>query len=99
MTLLLRAAAVGVASGVATAAGTAYFGDLVKCFDTSVFYNQQALISGSLGVAAISFGAALFSGAGSRRLAIPSLILGVILIIAALVGPPYRTCEQFFAPV
>jgi hypothetical protein len=30
-----------------------------------------------------------------RRVAIPLLVIGIVLLAVALVGPPYRTCAQF----
>jgi peptidoglycan/LPS O-acetylase OafA/YrhL len=87
-----RAASVGVVTGVATAAAAAVLANTVRCIDTAVFYYPPALIWASLGVAA---GAAMVPAPAGRRIAIPLLIVGIVLLAIALVGPPYRTCAQF----
>jgi cell division protein FtsW (lipid II flippase) len=90
-----RAAIVGVIAGVATAVASAALASTVRCIDSPVFYYPQALIWASLGVAAIAAGAAMTPAPAGRRVAIPLLVIGVVLLAIALVGPPYRTCAQF----
>ena len=97
--MIPRATAIGVGAGAATAVATAYFSGLARCIDTPAFYYTPALIWASLGVAAIAFAAALTSMPAGWRIAIPTTLIGVVLIVTALVGPPYRTCGQFFAPL
>lgn len=38
------------------------------------------------------------SALGGRRAAIPTLIIGIVLPVVALVGPPYRTCSLLGFP-
>lgn len=89
-----RAAIVGVIAGAATAAASAALASTVRCIDSPVFYYPLALIWASLGVAAIAAGASMTVPA-VRRVAIPLLFIGIVLLAIALVGPPYRTCAQF----
>ena len=94
-----RAAIIGVLTGAATAVASAALSGLVRCIDTPVFYYPPALIWASLGVIAITSGAAMASAPGGRRAAIPTLLIGIVLLVTALIGPPYRTCSQFFIPL
>lgn len=97
--MIRRVATVGILAGAVTAAATAAFASTIRCIDTPVFYYPVALIWASLGVTAIAAGPALAPVPAGRRLAIPLLLIGVFLVAVALVGPPYRSCGQFFAPV
>jgi hypothetical protein len=90
---------VSVISGTATAVGIAQLSGLGRCIDSPAFYFPLTLIWAALGVSAITFGAAMTSVPAAWRIAIPALIIGVILLVTALIGPPYRTCGQFFAPL
>jgi cell division protein FtsW (lipid II flippase) len=90
-----RAVLVGLIAGAATAAASAALASTVRCIDTAVFFYPPALGWASLGVAAIAAGAALTPVSTSRRVAIPLLVIGIVLLAIALVGPPYRTCAQF----
>jgi peptidoglycan/LPS O-acetylase OafA/YrhL len=98
--VIRRTATVGIIAGAVTAAATAAFATTIRCIDTPVFYYPPALILASLGVAAIAAGAGMHAVPAGRRLAIPLLLVGVVVVAVALVGPPYRTCSQFlmFAP-
>ena len=89
-----RAALVGVVAGVATAAAAAALATTVRCIDTAVFYYPPALIWASLGVTALAAGASTVSLSANRRVAIPLLVIGIVLLSVALVGPPYRNCAQ-----
>ena len=86
---------VGVMAGVATAAATAALASTVRCIETAVFYYPPTLIWASLGVAGIAGGAAMASAPAGRRVAIPVMVIGIVLLAVAMVGPPYRTCAQF----
>ena len=90
-----RAATVGVIAGIATAAVAAAFASTVRCIDTAVFYYPPALIWASLGVAAIAGGASVASAPAGRRVAIAMMVIGILVLAVALVGPPYRSCAQF----
>jgi hypothetical protein len=89
---------VGVIAGAATAAATAALGNTVRCIDTPVFYYPLALIWASLGATAIAAGAAITPVPTGLRVAVPLLLIGIVLLAIALVGPPYRTCSQFDFP-
>jgi len=90
-----RVAIVGMIAGAATAVASAALATSVRCIDTAVFYYPPALLWASLGVTAMSAGAALTSDPTGRRVGIPLLIIGIVLLAVALVGPPYRSCAQF----
>jgi hypothetical protein len=98
--VIRRAATLGIVAGAVTAVATAALASTIRCIDTPVFYYPPALIWASLGIAAIAAGATLDPLPSGRRFAIPLLLMGVVLVAAALIGPPYRTCSQFllFAP-
>jgi len=92
--MIRRAATVGMIAGAATAAATAALASTVRCIDTPVFYYPLAVIWASVGIASIAAGAAI-AVPTRRRYAVPLLLIGVVLVAVALVGPPYRTCSQF----
>jgi len=93
--MIRRAAIVGMIAGAATAAATAALASTVRCIDTPIFYYPLAVIWASLGIASIAAGAAIAPVPTRRRYAVPLLLIGVVLVAVALVGPPYRTCSQF----
>ena len=90
-----RAVVVGFIAGAGTAAASAALATTVRCIDTAVFFYPPALLWASLGVGAIAAGAAMTPSPTGRRVAIPLLVIGIVLLATALVVPPYRTCAQF----
>ena len=96
--MLARAAVLGVLAGLIVAVLSVFLAGAVRCIDTPEFYDPKVLFWPAVGAASVVAGAFL-AGADRSRIALPLLLAGLVLIAYGIVGPPYKSCGQFFVPL
>ena len=95
---MTRALLAGVLAAVGLAALAILLANAVRCIDSGPFDDPRAVVWTATGAGLLTAGAVVF-GSGRMRVGATVALIGLLVLAYGIVGPPYKSCGQFFVPL